>query len=483
VGVESSRRWDTAIVWFRRDLRIHDHPALVDAVANAGRVVPLFVLDDALLDGRRPCANRVSFMLESVEGLGQALEQRGASLTILRGRPDSAVPAFAAEVGAEAVLASRDDSPYGRRRDEAVAAALSRDGRTFHARRGNLLHEPEDVRTRDGGSYSVFSPYWRAAGALPLRSVLATPASIPGISGARQAAERTALPPAVALSSERVAAGESAARKRLRAFIETGVRDYADDRNRLDRDGTSRLSQDLRFGLLSPVEVASAVEDAARAEPVLRSGADAFIRQLGWRDFYHHLLYERPELLSVPFQARYEGVAYRDPESDPEAAADLRAWERGETGYPIVDAAMRQLHAIGWMHNRGRLIVASFLTRQLLIAHRHGERHFMDWLTDGDVANNNGGWQWTAGVGTDAQPWFRVLNPLLQAKRFDPDGDYVRRWLPELAGLKEASIHEPWTSDESTLRGAGIRLGDNYPERIVDLAFGRQRALDAFKNR
>lgn len=471
------------MVWFRRDLRLHDHPALSDALENAQRVVPLFVLDEALLGGRWPSANRVSFMLESVAELGLALKRLGAELAIVRGLPETEVPAFAARVGADAVLASRDDSPYGRRRDQAVAAALTRDGRSLHARRGNLLHEPEEVRTREGGSFSVFSPFWRAASALPLRALLPAASAIDGFDeramGAAFTAERLVVEP---LSAKRIGAGESAARARLEAFIiGTALVDYAVDRNRLDRDGTSRLSQDLRFGLLSAVEVATAVQAAADDDPRLRAGADAFLRQLGWRDFYHHVLFERPDLLGAPFQSRYGGVAYRDPETDPDAEADLRAWERGATGYPIVDAAMRQLHATGWMHNRGRLIVASFLTRHLLIAHRYGERHFMEWLTDGDVANNNGGWQWTAGVGTDAQPWFRVLNPLLQAQRFDPDGDYVRRWLPELAALRGPAIHSPWDVQPSVLAAAGVRLGANYPERVVDLAFGRQRALDAFR--
>jgi deoxyribodipyrimidine photo-lyase len=482
VTVQPTRRWDRVVVWFRRDLRIADHPALVDAVANARRVRPLFVLDESLLEGRWPSPNRVSFMLESVAELSRALAERGAPLAVVRGRPESVVASFAAQAGADAVLVSRDVSPYGRRRDQAVAAALARDGRSFHVKPGDLLHEPEDVRTREGGAFSVFSPYWRAAIALPVRSVLPAPGSIPGVDAGDNGLVAE-IPDVAPISPDRVVAGETAARVRLHTFVDMALAGYAEGRNRLDRDGTSRLSQDLRFGLLSPGEVATVVEDAARSDGRLRAGADAFLRQLGWRDFYHHLLFSRPELLSAPFQSRYDGVAYRDPDADADAAADLRSWAHGETGFPIVDAAMRQLLASGWMHNRGRLIVASFLTRHLLIAHRHGERHFMEWLTDGDVANNNGGWQWTAGVGTDAQPWFRVLNPILQAHRFDPDGEYVRRWVPELGGLPGASIHEPWDADAGVLTAAGVRLGETYAERIVDLAFGRQRALDAFKGR
>ncbi len=444
-------------MWFRRDLRIHDHPALVDAIANARRVVPLFVLDPGLLEGRWPSANRAWFLAGSLRALDERLRAIGGRLVVRSGDPRVVVPALAAEIGANAVLVSREVSPYGRRRDRAVSAALAEAGRTFHARHGLLLTDPASVTTVQGGHYTVFSPFWRAIGRMDRREVLDAPRTMvmPRVDAGQ-------LPEQVARGADLPAPGEPAARERLERWIADGIDGYHERRDSLSGTGTSRLSADLHFGTLSVTEAATAA--AARPGP----GAEAWLRQLGWREFYHHLLWHRPELARDALRPDLVG-AFRQEREDPEAVA---AWRDGRTGIPIVDAAMRELQATGWIPNRARLVVASFLTRHLLIDHRVGEDHFMRLLVDGDLANDNGGWQWTAGVGTDAQPWFRIFDPVRQGLRFDPDGTYVQRWVPELSGVPSEHIHTPWTAPGGPPQG--------YPAPIVDLRWARERALAAF---
>ena len=451
------RRWGTTVVWFRRDLRIHDHPALVDAITNADRVVPLFVLDPGLLEGRWPSPNRAAYLLGCLRSLDGQLRGIGGSLVVRTGDPTEVVPRLAAEVAADSVVVTREVTPYGRRRDRAVAAALVAQGRTFHARRGLLLAEPESVRTAQGGHYTVFSPFWRALAAIDRRQVLDAPETLvmPDLDPGH-------LPDQVETPAQLAIPGEVPARDRLARWVADGLGAYHERRDELSGAGTSHLSADLHFGTISVTEADAAA--AARPGP----GSDAWRRQLGWREFYHHLLAHRPELTREPFRSTLTS-AFRPESEDPEAVA---AWREGRTGIPVVDAAMRQLLATGWMPNRGRLVVASFLTRHLLIDHHVGEDHFMTHLVDGDVANDNGGWQWTAGVGTDAQPWFRIFDPVRQGTRFDPDGSYVRRWVPELADVADEHIHAPW------LAPGGPPAG--YPEPIVDLRWARERALAAF---
>jgi deoxyribodipyrimidine photo-lyase len=458
-----------ALLWFRRDLRVHDHPALAAAVEAADAVVPVFVVDDALLDGRWPAANRAWFMRESLVALRGALEARGAALRVLRGRPVDVLPSFAREAGASDVFATRDASPYGRRRDREVAAALASAGVAFHARRGLYVHEPDALATRDGRPFAVYSPFRRAWATRERRAVLGPPDRIPGPPrGPRprpdpipELGHPTADP---ALIPE---PGEVAARRRLDRWIADGIDRYADRRDRMDLDGTSRLSQDLRWGLLSPLEVAERAAGPGE-------GRRVFAHELAWRDFYAHVLWHHPRVVREPFLAAFEDLPWRDDR------AALEAWREGRTGYPVVDAAMRQLRASGWVHNRARMIAASFLAKHLLVDFRHGEAAFMRHLTDGDVASNDGGWQWASSTGTDPQPFFRIFNPVLQGVRFDPAGDYVRRWVPELAGIDGPAVHSPWTLGPTELATAGVRLGVDYPAPIVDHATARARALDAF---
>ena len=459
-------RETTAVVWFRRDLRLHDHPALNHALERYDRVLPLFVLDDGILRGRWKSANRRWFLAGALRSLDGELRKRDSSLTVLRGDPVEVVPRVASELGAAAIIASRDFSPYGLRRDEAVASAARTGGVDWEAGRGLLVQEPEELRREGGGAFTVFSPFHRRWEALPLRAVLPAPITVP-----------TAAPPAgheapddpgrlvgdtmpTADPALLLKPSEPAARARLERWAASdALHDYDTGRDRLDLDGTSRLSQDLRWGLLSPVEVVERCTGPGRGPARFRS-------ELAWRDFYAHLLWHEPRVGRESFLSELDDVAW----SQDDVA--IEAWKAGRTGFPVVDAAMRQLLATGWMHNRARMLVASFLTKHLGVDWRVGEDHFMAHLVDGDPASNNGGWQWAASTGTDPQPYFRIFNPTLQGKRHDPEGDYVRRWVPELAAapdLEGAAVHEP---------PHGV-----YLPRIVDHAAARAAAIRAYESR
>jgi deoxyribodipyrimidine photo-lyase len=454
-----------SVVWFRRDLRIHDHSALSAAVQAGDRVAPLFVVDDRLLAGRWRSPNRLWFMRASIEALAADLAELGAPLTVVRGDPRVEVAAFAASVGATRVLVSRDYAPYGRVRDRVVSEQLDVLGIECHVAPGGLIVEPEDVTTAAGTPYRVYGPFRTSWLLVPRRAVLPAPQAIRAATMPRRGADRTpghtllddVLAPVTPTAdpASLPVPGEPAARQRLDRWA-TGpaLERYAIDRDRLDLDGTSHLGADLRWGLLSPTEVAErcAGEDDGRRR---------FLDELAWRDFYAHLLWHEPRVARQAFHGAFEDVARS---SDPTL---LAAWTAGRTGYPVIDAAMRQLRATGWMPNRARMIVAAFLTKDLGIDWRTGEAYFMTHLVDGDPASNNGGWQWSASTGTDAQPWFRVFDPTLQGRRHDPDGDYVRRWVDELRGIEGAAVHTP---------PAGAYLAP-----IVDHADARAAALAAYR--
>ena len=455
----------TAVVWFRRDLRVHDHPALHHALERYDRVLPLFVLDDRILNGRWQSPNRRWFLAHALGNLHDELRKRGSGLTVLRGEPRRVVVDVAKETGAEAIVASRDYSPFGRGRDDAVEHEASRSGIAWQAGRGVLAHEPEEIRRDGGGAYTVFSPFHRQWEAVDLRAVLPAPKHVPTVPGPAPAArgdiERLigdttpTADPAFLLEPS-----EPAARHRLDRWARSdALREYDTGRDRLDLEGTSRLSQDLRWGLLSPVEVLDRCAGNGRGPTRYRS-------ELAWRDFYAHLLWHEPRVARESFRRVLDDVARSTD------AVAIEAWKAGRTGYPVVDAAMRQLLHSGWMHNRGRMLVASFLTKHLGIDWRVGEDHFMRHLVDADPASNNGGWQWAASTGTDPQPYFRIFNPTLQGRRHDPDGAFVRRWVPELAAaerLAGGAVHEPPV-------GA-------YLPRIVQHAEARRAALEAYEAR
>jgi deoxyribodipyrimidine photo-lyase len=468
------------VVWFRRDLRIHDHPALTEAVRAGGTVVPLFVWDPAILHGRFASPNRAWYLHGAVRALGDALAVRGAALHVRIGRPAEVLGEVVRETGARTVLASRDYAPHGRRRDREVANVLGELGVSFELRRGLLVHEPEDLPGSNGGAPRVFTPFLRRWEQVPVRPLLPPPDEIPSNEPVIPATELPDLdalgvPQPTADASLLPEPGEPAARRRLETWLDAGPDHgpaaYHRTRDRLDDPyRTSRLSPDIRFGLLSPVEVvmrAMAVDGGG-------DGSSRFASELAWRDFYAHLLWHEPGTAREPFLERFRGVAWP---GDPDA---VEAWQRGRTGYPVVDAAMRELLASGWLPNRARMIVASFLTKDLLADWRAGEAHFMRHLLDGDPASNLGGWQWAASIGTDAQPWFRVFNPVTQGRRVDPEGSYVRRWLPELGLVPSDKIHEPWTMTAAEMAAANCRIGREYPAPIVDHAEARRRALAFF---
>ncbi len=466
----------TAIWWARRDLRLHDNDALKAALAYGEQVVPIFVLDPALLVAADISEVRVAFLFGGLRGLDADLRERGSRLIVRQGEPADELARLVAETGAEAIYAEADPWPYGRRRDTAVAAALP-----LRVASGLTVHPVDLVRKADGGPYTVFTPFSRAWQALPpptLVGLWSPPERLPALPNellSLPIPNEPILPAAVPFPP-----GEAEALRRLRAFAggsAAPIRNYGDDRNRMDLDGTSGLSPYLRFGMVSARRAAVAALHAVEKAPdaAARKGAETWLNELIWREFYMAILHHFPFVLETAFREELRDIPWRNNE------AEFAAWCEGRTGYPAVDAAMRQLVTTGWMHNRARMIVASFLVKDLLIDWQWGERFFMQHLVDGDPAANNGGWQWTAGVGTDAAPYFRIFNPSLQGARFDPEGAYVRRWVPELARVPLKYLHEPWTMPGDEQIRAGCRVGRDYPAPIVDHALARERTLAAYR--
>ncbi len=461
----------TSILWLRRDLRMHDHPALA-AARRADRMIPVFCFDDALLGGRHASGPRTQFLLECLAELDDALRNRGSQLFVRRGSPSREIAQLARETGAEAVHVSADVSPFSHRRDAAVRRALGEDEVEFVSHPGMFaLDALEPVRTGQGKPYTVFTPFYKAWLGRPRRATIGAPRTLPPTG--RQAAGGL-LPTLGALGlrqevSDPAPGGERAGRQALTRFLGGPVDDYADEHDTLTGRAVSRLSPYLHFGCISPREIEERLGDSA--------GAQALRRQICWRDFYAHVLGHYPQNAAQEFQERYRGTL-----SWSHAEKRFEAWCEGRTGYPAVDAGMRQLRREGWLHNRARLIVGSFLTKDLGIDWRWGERWFMRMLIDGDEASNNGNWQWIASVGVDPAPAFqRMFNPTRQLRRFDPDGAYVREYVPELRLVPDEHLAEPWTMDEATQERCGCRIGRDYPEPIVDHAEARREALDRYR--
>ncbi len=451
----------TALILFNRDLRIHDNPAL-SAAAEADRIVPLFVFDDAILGSAFAAPNRVAFMRESLQDLDASLEQRGGRLLTRRGDPVFEAIKLAKEAGAESIHTSADWSGFARSREQRLARACREERIELVRHPGATVVPPGELTPSGGGDhFKVFSPFHRVWNEAQTRPRLGAPRKltipskvsigrIPGLDSL------TAGKPSPELAS----GGETVGRKRMHSFLRNEVEAYDDAHDDLAGAGTSGLSPYLRFGCISPLELLLEARDAIGGEP--------FTRQLAWRDFYHQVLAANPSLPRRDYRPRGDRWS--------RSQRALEAWRAGQTGYPIVDAGMRQLEREGYMHNRARLIVGSFLTKDLYIDWREGARHFWDLLVDGDIANNAGNWQWVAGTGSDTRP-HRVFNPIRQAKRFDPEGDYVRRYVPELAAIDGGAVHQPWKI------GPLERGSINYPEPIVDHAdavaeFRARRGLD-----
>jgi deoxyribodipyrimidine photo-lyase len=469
---------NTALWWVRRDQRLADNQALSAALERSDQVIPVFVLDPVLLDADDAGPKRVAFMLEGLRRLDAALQARGSRLIVRRGDPLEELTHLLADSGAQVIYAEEDYWPYGQQRDARVADVLP-----LHLTGGLTVHPPALVHKADGMPYTVFTPFSRAWKALPqpgLEDILAAPDRLPAVAelDSLPIPEEPSLSPDIPFIP-----GEEEAWQRLRHFVrleDFGVLDYAQGRDRLDQAGTSQLSPYLRFGMLSARQAVVYALDAVNTAPsgvrgaMGREGPETWLTELIWREFYMAILYHFPDVLQQAFRPNLRDIQWANDEPA------FVAWCEGRTGYPVVDAAMRQLVQEGWMHNRARMIVASFLVKDLLLDWRWGERFFMQHLLDGDPAANNGGWQWSAGTGTDAAPYFRIFNPVLQGKKHDPEGIFVRQWLPELAHVPSRFVHSPWEMTSDGQRDASCQIGRDYPVPIVDHAWARERTLEAY---
>ena len=459
-----------SVVWFRRDLRVADHPALTAAIER-GEVAPVFCLDDRLIHGRFASGPRTQFMLECLSELRESLERIGLTLHVVRGRPEQEIPKFVQAVGATELHFSRDLTPYARDRGELVRSALEGKEVELIAHDGTDTVDVRPIATQKGKPYTVFTPFFRNWVQVPRREVLpvpkkaAQPAGVPKPAPiptlAEMKLEQTLSDPPVG--------GEKEAHRLFEKFLSEGIDLYTEIHDALGQDLTSRLSPHLHFGTISPRQIEDALPPG--------EGPEAFRRQLCWRDFYSHVLYHFPDNRTTEFQPRYrKGFGWS---KDKKA---FTAWIEGRTGFPLVDAGMRQLLREGWMHNRARLVVGSFLTKDLGIDWRMGEEHFMRYLVDGDEANNNGNWQWIASVGTDPQPAFkRIFNPALHQERYDPEGTYVRRYVPELAEVPDEYLADPSRMSAEEQESCGCVIGRDYPEPMVDHKKAREEALDRYR--
>jgi deoxyribodipyrimidine photo-lyase len=467
------------IVWFREDLRLSDHPALHAASKSGAPVICLYVLDDQ--SDVRPLGGAARWWLaQSLRALQDSLKNIGAALVLRKGPAAKAIAELAREAGAGAAYWNEIAQAPHQAVEDQVAAALRQIGVASQTFAGDLLVAPPNIRNKEGRGLRVFTPFWRRVQAsgdppkpLPAPRALAAAPVIDG-----DALEDWGLEPRhpdwAGGLRETWQPGELSAQARLHAFLESGVAGYSVERDRPDRQGTSGLSPHLRFGELSPRQVWHAARFAVAARPALSGDIDKFLSELGWREFCRHLLFDVPDLATRNLQPAFDRFPWRH---DDRA---LLRWQRGQTGYPIVDAGMRQLWHTGMMHNRVRMVAASFLVKHLLIDWREGERWFWDTLVDADPGSNPANWQWVAGSGADAAPYFRVFNPILQSEKFDPDGVYIRRWVPELARLPTAAVHRPWSATPIELKAGGVELGTSYPQPVIDHRAGRERALTAY---
>ncbi|UYO00050.1 MAG: deoxyribodipyrimidine photo-lyase [Devosia sp.] len=457
-----------ALVWLRNDLRLSDNPALA-AAATADQVQALYIHET---DGNlRPIGAAARWWLHhSLQSLARDLAAIGVDLRVETGPAQATITEVAKAFGADEVHWNRRYAPAARDLDATIKSSLRGDGLAVTSHPGNVLVEPWDIETGQGKPYSVFTPFWKTLRDMPIARPLPAPS---GNARKSQSVDGDYRQPHWA---KKLAAhwtiGETAALDRLDDFLDE-VAAYPEGRDVPAKPATSRLSPHLRFGEISPRQVWHRSRAFAHAHPEQAAAVEKFLSELAWRDFSYHQLYHRDDIATVPMQPKYEGVKWRH------APAQLAAWQRGQTGIPIVDAGMRELWETGYMHNRVRMLVASFLAKNLLIDWRQGENWFWDCLVDADEANNPASWQWVAGSGLDAAPYFRIFNPVTQGERFDGAGDYVRRWVPELAGLPERVIHKPAEAPADVLEQAGITIGRTYPAPIVDLKQTRQRALDA----
>jgi deoxyribodipyrimidine photo-lyase len=461
---------NSVIWWIRRDLRLSDNQALQAALKQADVVIPVFVLDPKLLNSPYTGQRRIAFLFDGLRALDRELRMRGSQLIVRQGEPLDVHHVLKSETGATGIFAEADISPFARQRDDHMKRELP-----LILTPGITVHPIDTLQKPDGSPYTVYAAFRRMWQNLPFATqLIPAPKRLPALPHITN----IGVPVSYEQSAERLfPAGEAEAQRRLDSFMDSLIYRYAGDRNRLDLDGTSRLSPYLRFGMLSARQTVSAAKEAdvLAKTASARQGVESWLNELIWREFYAAILYHFPFVRQTSFRQEMRGIRWR------EDTVGFETWANGRTGYPVVDAAMRQMNVTGWMHNRARMITASFLTKDLLIDWRQGEQYFMKHLIDGDPASNNGGWQWTAGTGTDAAPYFRVFNPVLQGKKFDPQGTYVRRWVPELDAVPNAYIHAPWEMPCDVQTQVGCVIGKDYPAPIVDHTVARQIVLETYR--
>ncbi|GAB5519979.1 MAG: deoxyribodipyrimidine photo-lyase [Rhodothermales bacterium] len=473
----------TTLVWLSRDLRRLDNPALHEA-AQRGRVVPVYVWSPDEEGDWAPGAARRWWLHHSLAALDTDLRDHGSQLILRNGDSLATLRDLIEATGADAVYWNTRYEPALRQRDADIAEALRADGIDVQTFAGVLIHDPDAIRTDSGGPYKVYTPFWKKMTAqTEVHEALGAPrlgeTSAPDAWPDSEDLDEWSLLPTIDWDGglyDTWTPGERGAHDRLERFIDEAAIDYADERNRPDHKGTSMLSPHLHHGEISPRQVWHAVNEWVQ-NGSMKDAATVFLKEIAWREFSYHLLYHFPSTTDEPLKPKFNAFPWTD---DTEA---LERWQKGQTGYPIVDAGMRQLWHIGWMHNRVRMIVASFLTKDLLVPWQEGATWFWDTLVGADLANNTNGWQWSAGSGADAQPFFRIFNPISQGERFDPNGDYVRTWVPELAKLPKKYVHKPWDAPPPVLAAAGVKLGDagTYPMPMVDHSEARDVALEAYK--
>ncbi|MEQ8516209.1 MAG: deoxyribodipyrimidine photo-lyase, partial [Chromatocurvus sp.] len=469
------------IFWFRQDLRTVDLPGLNAAAATGRPLLALYILDEHTPGTWAPGGASRWWLHHSLAALAEDLRECGTELVLRRGDAASVLDDIIAETGADAVYCSRQYEPWASELEQKLHTNLEPRGIEFKRFPGHLLHEPGSVRTGAGDPFRVFTPFWRACRALPdppepkslpHDTVWHTP--LPGIDDLSDWDLLPHKPDWAASWPDLWDPGAQGATRRLRRFLEARIAKYGDQRDIPAVSATSGLSPHLHHGEISPRSVWHATRAFAAENPAAQEAADKFLAELGWREFSYHLLTFFPEIHEKAFKPSFEDFPWAG------TGAQLKAWQRGQTGYPIVDAGMRELWATGYMHNRVRMVTASFLTKHLLIDWRAGERWFWDTLVDADLASNSASWQWVAGSGADAAPYFRIFNPTTQGEKFDATGDYVRRWVPELKNLPDKHLHKPWEAPEAVLQDAGISLGDEYPQPLVDHREAREAALAAY---
>ncbi len=459
-----------AIHWFRNDLRLRDNTALAAAARSAEELLCVFVLEPRLLSGPHSSPARTRLLIDCLGRLAEDLREAGSRLALFEGEAREVVPRIAEQLGANRVFWNEDYAPFSKARDAEVERRLGKTGIDVRRTKDRVVFDADELRTGSGKPYSVYTPfrkswYERLADSPDPSRRPRLPGFRGKVPGAVDARQLAAKAPAEG-PKELPTGGETAAQRRLVRFLDGPGRRYGEGRDAPAEDGTSRLSPYLRFGVLSPRTCVAAAKEAIREHRDAGPHLYKWIDQIVWRDFYHAILASHPHVLRHNHRREYDALVWEDD------AEGFRAWCEGRTGFPIVDAGMRQLAATGWMHNRVRMIVASFLTKDLLVDWREGERFFFRQLVDGDPANNNGGWQWAASTGTDAQPYFRIFNPTLQGQRYDPEGEYVRRWVPELGNFEGKGVHEPWKAP---------MLAPDYPPPLVDHAERRGLALERYE--